>query len=97
MLGNKPMLLNIALLFKHSALLSLKWASIFSVMVTLVIVLWEWLENPGGIFHGVNGTQWQFVYDTAISWLLPTLGYSMLLVFSTSLIYLTVKQLKATH
>ena len=40
--------------------------------VTLFVVAWEWLENPGGIFRGEAGTNWGFVYDTAISWFVPT-------------------------
>ena len=42
-----------------------------AVVFALVICVWEWIENPGGIFHDANGTNWQFVYDTGISWLIP--------------------------
>ena len=45
--------------------------------VTLVICLWEWIENPGGIFRGDDGTNWGFVFDTAISWLIPTFFYAV--------------------
>ena len=47
-----------------------------SAAVTLIVVVWEWLENPGGIFHNENGTNWGFVLDTAISWLVPTFVYA---------------------
>ena len=40
--------------------------------ITFIFTLWEWLENPSGIFHDQNGTNWNFVYDTAISWFIPT-------------------------
>jgi hypothetical protein len=43
-----------------------------STSVTFVVCLWEWIENPGGIFHNAEGTNWQFVFDTAVSWALPT-------------------------
>ncbi|MFT5788444.1 MAG: hypothetical protein ACI8SJ_000547 [Shewanella sp.] len=79
----------------HSAIFSCKWAGIFSVIVTLVIVLWEWLENPGGIFRGDNGTQWHFVYDTAISWFVPTLIYSLAVVFIAALLFSTIKRYQA--
>lgn len=46
--------------------------AVLSFAVTLVVVVWEWLENPGGIFHNENGTNWGFVLDTAISWFVPT-------------------------
>jgi hypothetical protein len=45
---------------------------VVSFAVTLIVVIWEWLENPGGIFHNDNGTNWEFVLDTAISWFVPT-------------------------
>jgi len=45
----------------------------FSFVITFAVCLWEWIENPGGIFHGPDGTRWGFVLDTAISWFVPTL------------------------
>ena len=44
-----------------------------STTVTVIVVIWEWIENPGGIFRSEHGTNWQFVIDTAISWFVPTL------------------------
>jgi hypothetical protein len=41
-------------------------------ILTLIITIWEWIENPSGIFHNGKGTNWTFVYDTAISWFVPT-------------------------
>jgi hypothetical protein len=49
-----------------------------SSTVTVIIVIWEWLENPGGIFRGDGGTNWGFVFDTAISWFVPTFVYAAL-------------------
>lgn len=37
-----------------------------------VFTLWDWLENPGGIFRGEQGTQWFIVLDTVASWFIPT-------------------------
>ena len=51
---------------------------VVSSAVTLFVVTWEWLENPGGIFRGEGGTNWGFVLDTAISWFVPTLIYAAL-------------------
>ena len=31
----------------------------------------DWRLNPGGIFRGSDGTHWSFVFDTALSWLVP--------------------------
>ncbi|GAB5500760.1 MAG: hypothetical protein PsegKO_30710 [Pseudohongiellaceae bacterium] len=44
-----------------------------AALLTLIFTLWNWVENPGGIFHDASGTHWRFVYDTAASWFLPTL------------------------
>lgn len=51
-----------------------------SATVTVIVVVWEWIENPGGIFRSEIGTNWQFVYDTAISWFVPTLVYVAVIV-----------------
>lgn len=45
--------------------------AIVSAVITLIVVLWEWLENPGGIFRNDQGTNWQFMFDTTISWFVP--------------------------
>ena len=56
-----------------------------ALSVTLVICVWEWLENPGGIFRGDDGTNWGFVFDTAISWLVPTFLYAVLIAWLVEL------------
>lgn len=50
-----------------------------SASVTLFMVAWEWLENPGGIFRDEAGTNWQFMLDTAVSWFVPTLIYTAII------------------
>ncbi|WP_163938447.1 hypothetical protein [Paraferrimonas sp. SM1919] len=37
----------------------------------------ELVENPGGIFWQEGELQWHFLYDTAISWLVPSFIYSL--------------------
>jgi hypothetical protein len=49
--------------------------------VTVIMVIWEWLENPGGIFRSENGTNWGFVFDTATSWFIPTFIYAAVVAF----------------
>ena len=56
--------------------------ALISALVTLVITIWEWIENPGGIFHGTEGTNWNFVFDTAISWLVPTFIWATAVAFA---------------
>ena len=54
---------------------------VIGLVVTLVLTVWEWLENPNGIFHGPEGTHWKFVCDTAFSWFFPTFMQSTPVVF----------------
>lgn len=81
---------------KHFWLFGPAIGFISAVIVTLVIVIWEWLENPGGIFHDQSGTHWQFVYETAISWFTPTL-ITIAIIASTAhlLVSMTKKLLSA--
>jgi len=64
--------------------------ALVSATVTIIMVVWEWLENPGGIFRSDSGTNWEFVYDTAISWLLPTFGYVTAIAVAGHLLWLGV-------
>lgn len=57
---------------KKIVIFSLAAGTITAFIITSIITVWEWIENPSGIFHGKNGTNWSFVYDTAISWFIPT-------------------------
>lgn len=50
-----------------------------AALVTVIVVIWEWLENPGGIFRDATGTQWGFVFDTAVSWFVPTVLYTTII------------------
>ena len=60
------------ILSKSSFLVAIIVGLSVSSVVTLTISIWEWLENPSGIFHNENGTNWTFVYETASSWFVPT-------------------------
>lgn len=51
-----------------------------AVLITLVFTAWDWSSNPGGIFRDQAGTNWQFVYETAISWFVPTFLYGTVLI-----------------
>lgn len=50
-------------------------ALVSSVTLGLVIgagfAVYDWNLNPGGIFRGPDGTNWQFMFDTAFSWFKP--------------------------
>ena len=47
------------------------WALTFACGLAVLMTFWDWLENPSAIFHNAQGTDWQFVWETAISWWLP--------------------------
>lgn len=46
--------------------------SIIAFVITLAITVWELIQNPGGIFRGPSGINWLFVFETAVSWFIPT-------------------------
>ncbi|MEL6822385.1 MAG: hypothetical protein AAFP70_11530 [Calditrichota bacterium] len=53
------------------------FASFFAVCLSgflaSLMSLWNWIENPGSIFHDSSGTNWSFVWDTFFSWFWPML------------------------
>ena len=59
--------------------------TLISATVTVFVVTWEWIENPGGIFRDELGTNWEFVSDTAISWFVPTFVYVAAIVSASQL------------
>ena len=62
-----------------------------SVIVTLVILIWELIENPGGVFRDKNGINWSSFYDTAISWFIPTFIFA---VITVSVAYVSMALIK---
>ena len=59
----------------HFIFFGLASGAVIAIPLTLIMCVWEWIENPGGIFHGPGGTNWSFVFDTAMSWFVPTFLY----------------------
>jgi len=47
-----------------------------AVSVTLVATVWDWWENPAGLFRNADGTRWDIVAETAWSWLVPAFVYA---------------------
>ena len=50
-----------------------------SLVLALVMTYADWRLNPGGLFHGDSGTDWQVVWDTAVSWFVPTIPAAVIL------------------
>jgi len=63
-----------------------------AVMTAAIFTAWNWVENPSGIFHDSSGTNWGFVYDTAISWFLPTFLYTTV---AASIMHMVVSKILA--
>lgn len=69
---------------------------VISTMTTIGMTFRDWLENPGGIFRGPDGTSWHFVFDTAVSWLLPTFVQVAFLAFCLRLLWSWLASLRTT-
>lgn len=54
---------------RFSARIGLLVAVVLSTIVTIV----EWWQNPGGIYRAATGTDWRIVWETWTSWFVPTL------------------------
>ncbi len=67
-----------------------------SITVTLIVTVWEWIENPGGIFRGSQGTNWNFIADTALSWITPTFFYATSIAYAAILFWFVVKTIRAS-
>lgn len=60
--------------------LAIGLGALVSTVVTAIFTVWDWWANPGGIFRDVDRTHWPIVYETAISWLIPTFAWVAVLV-----------------
>jgi len=56
----------------HSYYLALRLGSVVGTLIAALFALWDWIENPGGIFSGPDGTSWSVVFETGLSWFVPT-------------------------
>lgn len=52
------------------------------VVVASIATFLDWRVNPSGLYHGVDGTHWGIVWDTARSWLVPVTGYVTLIAWA---------------
>tara|TARA_R110002073_G_C9392274_1_gene573848 strand:+ start:740 stop:1039 length:300 start_codon:yes stop_codon:yes gene_type:complete len=63
--------------------------AVVAILTSTVVSLWTWVENPGGIFRGEAGTNWQFVFETAWSWLIPTFMHTVVAVSVVHLLWIS--------
>ena len=81
---------------EDSAVLCLALGAMLSIVVTIAVCIWEWVENPGGIFHNTEGTNWQFVFETAVSWFIPTFVNTVVIASLGRLLWILLAVLMAT-
>ena len=55
-----------------SSYVDLKLGSVVGTLKAALFTIWDWIENPRGIFRGSDGTSWLIVLETGLSWFLPT-------------------------
>ena len=58
---------------RRALIIALVFSLVFAAAVGGWFAAYDWRLNPGGIFRGPDGTNWQFMYETAISWFVPVL------------------------
>ena len=85
--------MNFRIIKKHFWLFGLTIGAISASIITIIITVWEWIENPSGIFHNQNGSNWSFVYDTAISWFVPTFINISIISAVAHLIFSLIKRI----
>ena len=66
-------------------LLALLFGAGVGLTVAAVMTFLEWRLNPGGIFHGAEGTNWSFVMDTALSWFGPVFVFASVLALPVAI------------
>lgn len=46
----------------------------------------DWRQNPGGIFHNTEGTDWSVVVETGVSWFVPVFVSASVLALLVALV-----------
>ena len=49
------------------------------LVVALAMSYVDWRHNPQGIFHSELGTNWNIVFETAVSWFVPVALFTSVL------------------
>jgi len=65
-----------AAFLRKQAALAVGAGVVLGCIVATVMAIADWRLNPGGIFHDSQGTNWDVVMETALSWFLPVASAS---------------------
>jgi hypothetical protein len=80
----------------HQSILRKRWflglaaAALAATALTVIATAIDWRKNPNGLFHGPDGTHWPIVFDTALSWWIPSFLYLSVVVLAVWLLGQTV-------
>ena len=66
-------------------LLILAFGAAVGLVVSVVMTFLDWRLNPGGIFHGAEGTDWMIVWETAFSWFAPAFVLAVVLALPVAI------------
>lgn len=67
-------------------------ASIFSLLLSVVMTAINWHNNPAELFYRDEQTQWQVVFETFYSWFAPSLLIVIPLFILVGQLYFMVKE-----
>jgi ABC-type dipeptide/oligopeptide/nickel transport system permease component len=65
---------------RRDVLIALAWSVMLGLVIGGGFAAYDWQLNPGGIFRGPDGTNWQFMFDTAFSWFMPIVLWTFPLI-----------------
>ena len=60
-----------AAFLRKQAALAVGVGVVLGAVVGAVMSIVDWRLNPGGIFHDSQGTHWNVLLETALSWFFP--------------------------
>ncbi|MFK8010864.1 MAG: hypothetical protein AB8B80_02410 [Marinicellaceae bacterium] len=78
----------------HCCKIAVVLSFIIAFVMAVIMSIWNWLENPNGIFHNSIETNWSFVYETFVSWFIPALLYSFVLLSISTYCYKMLRKSK---
>jgi len=61
------------------SILAVVAGSVLGLTCATIMTTLDWRFNPAGIFHDAQGTHWNIVWETAISWFVPVALLSTIL------------------
>ena len=68
---------------------------LLSVGLAAIPTVLHWIDNPGGVFRGAQGTRWASVIETFWSWLWPALLLAVAVAAVIPLLFAAIAAHKA--